>query len=160
MSLTPAALPSWPAAPPASGNGISASPDFGRYGSVNFDFTINLLRRPVGERTCPQSRSAFDGNGCGLAETALYDEVGRLAERRKGWRSDCASETSTPGLSYHPINRTGVERPAMSAASDDRRDWQLGSGAKGAVIFAVWRLRALPLEMALPGSCRSRWAVE
>jgi Thioesterase-like superfamily len=61
-----------------SGNGISASLDFGRYNFINCDLTINLLRRPVGEWICLQSRSAFGGNGCGLAESALYDEVGLI----------------------------------------------------------------------------------
>jgi Thioesterase-like superfamily len=61
-----------------SGNGISASLDFGRYSFINCDLTINLLRRPVGEWICLQSRSAFGGNGCGLADSALYDEVGLI----------------------------------------------------------------------------------
>jgi Thioesterase-like superfamily len=61
-----------------SGNGISASLDFGRYSFVNCDLTINLLRRPIGEWICLQSRSAFGGNSCGLAESALYDEAGLI----------------------------------------------------------------------------------
>jgi hypothetical protein len=61
-----------------SGNGISASLDFGRYSFVNCDLTINLLRRPVGEWICLQARSAFGGNGCGLAESTLYDEIGLI----------------------------------------------------------------------------------
>jgi Thioesterase-like superfamily len=61
-----------------SGNGISASLDFGRYSFINCDLTINLLRRPAGEWICLQSRSAFGGNGCGLAESALYDEGGLI----------------------------------------------------------------------------------
>jgi acyl-CoA thioesterase len=78
-----------------SGNGISASLDFGRYSFINRDLTINLLRRPVGGWICLRSRSAFGGNGCGLAESALFDETGlighatqslavRLRERNKG----------------------------------------------------------------------------
>ncbi|HEV8689590.1 MAG TPA: thioesterase family protein [Ideonella sp.] len=61
-----------------SGNGISASLDFARYSFVNCDLTINLLRRPVGEWICLQAKSAFGGNGCGLAESALFDEQGLI----------------------------------------------------------------------------------
>jgi hypothetical protein len=59
-----------------SGNGISAALDFEKYVFANCDLTINLFRRPVGEWICLQSRSLFGGNGCGLAESALYDEEG------------------------------------------------------------------------------------
>jgi hypothetical protein len=59
-----------------SGNGISAALDFSKYVFVNCDLTINLVRRPAGEWICLQSRSLFGGNGCGLAESALYDEQG------------------------------------------------------------------------------------
>ena len=59
-----------------SGNGISAVLDFARCTFVNCDLTVNLLRRPVGEWICLESRSALGGNGCGLAESALYDEAG------------------------------------------------------------------------------------
>jgi hypothetical protein len=61
-----------------SGNGISAALDFRLYSFVNCDLTINLLRRPVGEWICLQARSAFGGNGCGVAESALYDEAGLI----------------------------------------------------------------------------------
>jgi hypothetical protein len=61
-----------------SGNGISAALDFSRYSFVNCDLTINLLRRPVGEWICLDSRSMLGGNGCGLAESALYDESGPI----------------------------------------------------------------------------------
>jgi len=61
-----------------SGNGISAALDFGRYSFVNCDLTVNLLRRPAGDWICLQARSAFGGNGCGLAESAIYDEAGLI----------------------------------------------------------------------------------
>jgi hypothetical protein len=61
-----------------SGNGISAALDFGKYVFVNSDLTINLLRRPVGEWICLQARTILGGNGCGLAESALYDEEGLI----------------------------------------------------------------------------------
>ncbi|MCW5635113.1 MAG: thioesterase family protein [Rubrivivax sp.] len=61
-----------------SGNGISAALDFARYVFVNCDLTINLLRRPVGEWICLAARTGLGGNGCGLAESALYDEHGLI----------------------------------------------------------------------------------
>ncbi|MDO8419439.1 MAG: thioesterase family protein [Rubrivivax sp.] len=59
-----------------SGNGVSAALDFRRYSFVNCDLTINLLRRPVGEWICLHAHSAYGGNGCGVAESALFDEIG------------------------------------------------------------------------------------
>lgn len=61
-----------------SGNGISAALDFAKYVFINGDLTINLFRRPEGEWICLDSRSLFGGNGCGLAESALYDERGMI----------------------------------------------------------------------------------
>ena len=61
-----------------SGNGISAALDFKLYVFVNCDLTINLFRRPAGEWICLHSVSWFGGNGCGLAESALYDETGLI----------------------------------------------------------------------------------
>jgi len=61
-----------------SGNGISAALDFGKYVFINCDLTINLFRRPEGEWVCLEARSFFGGNGCGLAESALYDERGLI----------------------------------------------------------------------------------
>jgi hypothetical protein len=61
-----------------SGNGISAALDFARYVFLNCDLTINLFRRPEGEWACLKARSLFGDNGCGLAESALYDERGLI----------------------------------------------------------------------------------
>jgi hypothetical protein len=61
-----------------SGNGISAALDFCKYLFLNCDLTINLFRRPEGEWICLEARSLFGGNGCGLAESALYDERGMI----------------------------------------------------------------------------------
>jgi hypothetical protein len=61
-----------------SGNGVSAALDFRRYVFLNCDLTINLFRRPRGEWICLEARSWFGGNGCGLAESALYDERGLI----------------------------------------------------------------------------------
>ncbi len=59
-----------------SGNGVSACLDIRHWSYVNGDLTVNLLRRPVGEWVCLQARTALGGNGCGLAESALFDEAG------------------------------------------------------------------------------------
>jgi hypothetical protein len=61
-----------------SGNGISAALDFDHYTFVNCDLTINLFRRPVGEWICLDAHTWLGGNGCGLAESALYDESGLI----------------------------------------------------------------------------------
>ncbi len=61
-----------------SGNGISAILDFKRYSFVNSDLTINLLRQPRGEWICLDARTLFGPNGCGLAESALYDQDGLI----------------------------------------------------------------------------------
>jgi hypothetical protein len=61
-----------------SGNGISAVLGFDKYVFLNCDLTINLFRRPEGEWICLEARSLFGGNGCGLAESALYDERGMI----------------------------------------------------------------------------------
>ena len=61
-----------------SGNGISAILDFTRYSFLNSDLTINLLRRPQGEWICIDARTHMGPNGCGLAESSLYDEQGLI----------------------------------------------------------------------------------
>jgi hypothetical protein len=61
-----------------SGNGISAVLDFSRYVFVNSDLTINLLRCPVGEWICVDARTLLAPNGCGLAESQLFDELGLI----------------------------------------------------------------------------------
>jgi hypothetical protein len=61
-----------------SGNGVSAALDIRDYLFVNFDLTINLFRRPMSEWIALEARTLFGGNGCGLAESALYDEQGMI----------------------------------------------------------------------------------
>lgn len=61
-----------------SGNGISAVLDFERYIFVNSDLTVNLLRRPLGEWICVDARTLLAPNGCGLAESQLFDETGLI----------------------------------------------------------------------------------
>jgi hypothetical protein len=66
-----------------SGNGISAVLDFQQYSFVNSDLTIHLLRKPVGAWIGLDARTHLDANGCGLAESALYDTqglIGRAAQ--------------------------------------------------------------------------------
>jgi hypothetical protein len=59
-----------------SGNGISAVLDFQKYSFVNSDLSIHLLRQPVGEWVCLDARTHLGDNGCGMAESALYDMLG------------------------------------------------------------------------------------
>jgi hypothetical protein len=61
-----------------SGNGISAILDFSRYSFVNLDLTINSLRKPVAEWICLDARSSLGPNGCGVAESVLYDVEGLI----------------------------------------------------------------------------------
>ena len=61
-----------------SGNGISAVLDYQRYSFVNSDLSIHLLRRPVGEWVALDARTHLGSNGCGLAESALYDTQGLI----------------------------------------------------------------------------------
>lgn len=61
-----------------SGNGISAVLDLRRYLFVNADLTINLLRRPRGEWIGVDAHTLLGPDGSGLAESALYDEAGRI----------------------------------------------------------------------------------
>lgn len=66
-----------------SGNGISAILDFRIHSFVNSDLSIHLLRRPRGEWICLDARTYLGAQGCGLAESALYDGdglIGRAAQ--------------------------------------------------------------------------------
>lgn len=61
-----------------SGNGISAVLDLTQHSFVNADLTINLLRVPVGEWICLDARTWLGPQGGGLAESALYDQLGLI----------------------------------------------------------------------------------
>jgi len=61
-----------------SGNGISAILDFKSYNFVNSDLTINLMRRPRGEWICVDAATYIGPDGCGLAESQLFDEHGLI----------------------------------------------------------------------------------
>ncbi len=61
-----------------SGNGISSILDFTHYTFVNFDLTINLLRRPRGVWICVEAKTLLGADGGGLAESRIYDEEGLI----------------------------------------------------------------------------------
>jgi hypothetical protein len=61
-----------------SGNGVSATLDWRRYLFVNVDLTVNLHRHPAGEWVCLEAITIPEPGGVGLADTALYDERGRI----------------------------------------------------------------------------------
>jgi hypothetical protein len=61
-----------------AGNGVSATLDFARYLFVNVDLSVHLTRPPRGEWVCLDAVTFPDPGGIGLAESALYDEDGRI----------------------------------------------------------------------------------
>jgi hypothetical protein len=61
-----------------SGNGVSAALDWRRFLFINTDLSVHLHRMPVGEWVCLDARTYPEENGVGLADTALYDEAGRI----------------------------------------------------------------------------------
>jgi len=61
-----------------SGNGVSNVLDFAKHVFINADLTVHLVRYPVGEWVCLQAATSVDSYGIGLADTALYDEEGRI----------------------------------------------------------------------------------
>jgi acyl-Coa thioesterase superfamily protein/acyl-CoA thioesterase superfamily protein len=61
-----------------SGNGVSATLDYGRYLFINTDLTVHLKRLPAGDWVCLDAVTYPEPNGIGLADTALWDEHGRL----------------------------------------------------------------------------------
>jgi hypothetical protein len=64
------------------GNGVSGALAFEEYSYINPDLTMHLIRPPIGQWVGMRSASYYgSGNvstGAGLAESALYDEDGRL----------------------------------------------------------------------------------
>jgi hypothetical protein len=61
-----------------SGNGVSAALDVGRFIFINTDLSVHLMRMPEGEWICLDAVTYPQENGIGLADTALYDERGRI----------------------------------------------------------------------------------
>jgi len=61
------------------GNGVSSIVPFDRYLFINPDLTIHLILPPVGEWICLDARTMLSpSDGMGMAESALYDERGRI----------------------------------------------------------------------------------
>lgn len=61
------------------GNGVSSVADFSRFLFINPDLTVHLLRPPTGEWVCLDAVSRLSpSHGVGMAESALYDETGRI----------------------------------------------------------------------------------
>jgi len=60
------------------GNGISAELAFATSVFINPDLTLHLLRPPEGEWICLDARTRFGSPGTGLAESALWDQRGRI----------------------------------------------------------------------------------
>jgi Thioesterase-like superfamily len=61
-----------------SGNGVSAALDWRRFLFINTDLSVHLHRLPAGEWVCLDARTFPEAHGVGLADTALYDEEGRI----------------------------------------------------------------------------------
>jgi len=61
-----------------SGNGVSATLDWDRYLFINVDLTVHLHRPLAGEWVCLDAITLPEGNGVGLADTALYDTEGPI----------------------------------------------------------------------------------
>jgi hypothetical protein len=59
-------------------NGISAVLPFEEYLFINPDLTMVLNREPVGEWVCLEATTHLGRAGAGMAESALYDDRGRV----------------------------------------------------------------------------------
>jgi hypothetical protein len=60
------------------GNGVSSIADWTTTTFINPDLTIHLHRLPEGEWVCLDAVSVLEGNGVGLAQSALWDERGPI----------------------------------------------------------------------------------
>ena len=61
-----------------SGNGVSWTLALRRYLFVNVDLSVHLHRLPRGEWVCLDAATTPERTGVGLADTALWDEDGRI----------------------------------------------------------------------------------
>ena len=61
-----------------SGNGVSAALDWQHWMFINVDLTVHLHRLPEGEWVCLDATTIPERDGVGLADTALYDELGPI----------------------------------------------------------------------------------
>ncbi len=60
------------------GNGVGAELPFESSLFINPDLTVSVHRPPVGEWVCLDARTRFGTPGVGAAESALWDEEGRI----------------------------------------------------------------------------------
>ena len=60
------------------GNGVSASLPYDDFVFINPDLTVHLLRPPVGEWVGMRTASYYGTAGAGMAESQLFDAVGRV----------------------------------------------------------------------------------
>jgi len=60
------------------GNGIGSELEFGSSLFINPDLTVYLHRPPAGPWVCLDARTRFGPPGTGMAESALWDEQGRI----------------------------------------------------------------------------------
>lgn len=61
-----------------SGNGVSAVLDYRRFVFINTDLSVHLHRMPAGEWVLLDAVTVPEPHGVGMAESALYDEHGRI----------------------------------------------------------------------------------
>lgn len=61
-----------------SGNGVSSTLDWSRFLFVNVDLSVHMHRPLAGEWVCLDAITIPERTGIGIADTALYDEVGPL----------------------------------------------------------------------------------
>jgi len=61
-----------------SGNGVSWTLDLSRFLFVNVDLSVHLHRLPRGEWVCLDAATTTEPEGIGLADTALWDELGPI----------------------------------------------------------------------------------
>jgi hypothetical protein len=61
-----------------SGNGVSATMDWREFLFINCDLTVHLARHPADEWICLDASTQPEPDGIGMADTALFDERGRI----------------------------------------------------------------------------------
>lgn len=61
-----------------SGNGVSAALDYRSFLFINCDLSVHLSRHPAGEWVGLDAVTTPEPDGVGLADTALFDERGRI----------------------------------------------------------------------------------
>jgi len=61
-----------------SGNGVSATLDWREFLFINCDLTVHLARHPADEWVCLDAVTQPEPDGVGIADTALFDERGRI----------------------------------------------------------------------------------